>query len=75
MTVRSSFKEPATMCQSSIYIEKDGQEREILSDAILVEPVEDGVKVQAMFEAPKIVKARIKRIDLLKHKIILEETG
>ena len=63
------------MCQSSVYIEKDGQEQEVLRDAILVEPVEDGVKIQAMFEAPRFVKARIKRIDLLKHKIILEETG
>lgn len=62
------------MCQSTVYIEKrGGEEQEILKDAILVEPVEDGVKVQAMFEAPKIVKARIKRIDLLKHKVILEE--
>ena len=61
------------MCQSSIYIEKDGQEKEIMRDAILVEPVENGVKVQAMFESPRIVKARIKRIDLLKHKILLEE--
>ncbi len=61
------------MCQSSVYLEKDGQEEEILKDAILVEPVEGGVKVQAMFESPKVIKARIKKIDLLKHKVILEE--
>lgn len=62
------------MCQSSVYMEKEGEEQEILKDAILVEPVDNGVKIQAMFEAPKLVKARIKRIDLLKHKVILEET-
>ena len=61
------------MCQSSVYMEKEGEEQEILKDAILVEPVDNGVKIQAMFEAPKLVKARIKRIDLLKHKVILEE--
>ena len=61
------------MCQSSVYMEKEGEEQEILKDAILVEPVDNGVKIQAIFEAPKLVKARIKRIDLLKHKVILEE--
>lgn len=61
------------MCQSSVFLIKDGNEQEILKDAILVEPVEDGVKIQALFEAPRVVKAKIEKIDLLKHKIILKE--
>ncbi|OCC14360.1 hypothetical protein DBT_2233 [Dissulfuribacter thermophilus] len=61
------------MCQSSVFLIKDGNEQEILKDAILVEPVEDGVKIQALFEAPQVVKAKIEKIDLLKHKIILKE--
>ncbi len=63
------------MCQSSVFLIKDGNEQEILKDAILVEPVEDGVKIQALFEAPRVVKAKIEKIDLLKHKIILKEVS
>ena len=60
------------MCQSSVVLlEKDG-EKEIKRDVILVEPVEGGVKIQGFFESPETIPARIKAIDLLKHKIILE---
>ena len=48
------------------------QEEELLRDAILVEPVEDGVKIQGFFEAPRVVPAKILTIDLLKHRIVLE---
>ena len=61
------------MCQSSVYLEKDGKEQEILKDAVLVEPVDEGVKIQALFESPRVIKARIKKIDLMKHRVILEE--
>ena len=60
------------MCQSTIYLRKDGNEEEILKDAILVEPVEGGVKIQGFFEAPRVIPARIATIDLLKHRIVLE---
>ena len=51
---------------------EDGEEREIKRDVILVEPVEGGVKIQGFFESPTMVPGRIARIDLLKHRIILE---
>ncbi len=60
------------MCQSTVYMRKGDQEEELLRDAILVEPVEDGVKIQGFFEAPKVVPAKILTIDLLKHRIVLE---
>ena len=60
------------MCQSTVYLRKDQQEEEILRDAILVEPVEGGVKIQGFFEAPQVIPARIATVDLLKHRIVLE---
>ena len=60
------------MCQSTVYLVRDGQEEEILRDVVLVEPEPGGVRIQALLEAPRLVKARIKRIDLLKHKVLLE---
>ncbi len=60
------------MCQSTVYLRKGDEEEEILRDVILVEPVEDGVKIQGFFEAPQVIPARIATIDLLKHRIVLE---
>lgn len=61
------------MCQSTVYLRKGDEEEEILRDVILVEPVEDGVKIQGFFEAPQVIPARIATIDLLKHRIVLEQ--
>ena len=60
------------MCQSTVYMRRNGEEEEILKDVILVEPVDDGVKIQGFFEAPQVIPARIATIDLLKHRVVLE---
>ncbi len=60
------------MCQSTIYLKKaDGEEEELMRDAILVVPREDGVLIQTFFEEPKVVDAEIETIDLLKHRVVL----
>jgi predicted RNA-binding protein len=60
------------MCQSNIYLLKEGREEEIMRDAILVEPCPEGVRIHGFFEKPRIINAKISKIDLLKHKIILK---
>jgi predicted RNA-binding protein len=62
------------MCQATVYMAQDGQEEEILRDVILLEPVEDGLRLEAFFEEPVIVKARVSRIDFLKHSVTLVPT-
>ena len=62
------------MCQATVYIAQDDREEEIMRDVILLEPVEDGLRLQAFFEEPMIVKARVSRIDFLKHSVILVPT-
>jgi predicted RNA-binding protein len=59
------------MCQAVIYLVHNGQEKEIMRDVILLEPVEEGVRLQAFFEEPVILPARIGRIDFLKHTVTL----
>ncbi|MGD9049244.1 MAG: CooT family nickel-binding protein [Anaerolineae bacterium] len=62
------------MCQATVYLAQDGQEEEIMRDVILLEPVDDGLRLQAFFEEPVIVKARVSRIDFLKHSVTLVST-
>jgi predicted RNA-binding protein len=59
------------MCQATVYLTQNGQEREVMRDVILLEPVEEGVRLQAFFEEPLILRARIGRIDFMKHTVTL----
>jgi predicted RNA-binding protein len=65
------------MCQAVVYLAQDGEEKEIMRDVVLLEPVDDGVRLQAFFEEPVTLAARIAHIDFLKHTVTLvpEEGG
>ena len=56
------------MCQATVYLE----EREVARDVIGLEPVEGGVRLATFFEDPMIVPGRIRHIDFLKHRVLLE---
>jgi predicted RNA-binding protein len=62
------------MCQATVYLVQDGQEEEIMRDLILLEPVEDGLRLQVFFEEPVVIKAQVSRIDFLKHSVTLVPT-
>jgi len=59
------------MCQATVYLVRDGQEQEIMRDVVLLEPVEEGLRLQAFFEEPVTLQARVERIDFLKHAVTL----
>jgi predicted RNA-binding protein len=59
------------MCQATVYLVQDGQEREIMRDVVLLEPAEDGLRLQAFFEEPVVVRAKVSHIDFLKHTVTL----
>jgi predicted RNA-binding protein len=56
------------MCQSTVYL--DGEK--IMEDVLIVEPVAGGIRLVKLFEPEQLVQADIRKIDLMKHKIILE---
>lgn len=59
------------MCQATVYLVHDGQEEEIMKDVILLESADEGVRLSTFFEVPQTVRARIQRVDLLKHTVML----
>ncbi len=59
------------MCQATVYLAQGGQEKELMRDVVLLEPVEEGLRLQAFFEEPVTVQARVGRIDFLKHTVTL----
>ena len=57
------------MCQATGCLVQDDEEKEIMRDVIMLETVEDGLRLQAFFEEPVTIQARIERIDFLKHTV------
>ena len=62
-----------TMCEANAYIMKEGKEELVLEDIALLRPEEEGLYLQNIFGEQKRVKARIKEMNLLDHRIILQE--
>jgi len=62
------------MCETKVYIEKDGKKEEILENVINIQSEEDGLLLKDLFGEQKLVKASIKYIDFLKHEMILTES-
>ena len=60
------------MCQTSAYIVRDGQEELVLQDVISVTPEHGGIRMVNLFGEEKTVPGRIRQIDLLTHRIIIQ---
>lgn len=61
------------MCQSNAYLEHDGQQQLIIEDVGLMRPEGDKILLISIFGEEELVDAKIKMIDLLHHKIVLEK--
>ena len=56
------------MCQATVCL----GDRVIAEEVTGLEPLEGGVRLTAFFEDPQIVPGRIRYIDFLKHRVLLE---
>jgi predicted RNA-binding protein len=64
------------MCEASVYLLKDDKEELFLDSVDILEPQEGGkIYLRSLAGEQKILTARIKRIRLVEHKIVLEKTG
>ena len=60
------------MCQSSAYLEKDGNKELIMEDVDQFEADGDQIKLINIFGEKIEIKAKVKNLCLIDHKIILE---
>jgi predicted RNA-binding protein len=61
------------MCEAAAFILRDGKEELILDSVDLLEPDDGQIRMVNIFGEQKIIKAKIKQLSLVNHKIILEE--
>ena len=61
------------MCEANAYVLKEGKEELILEDVSVLRPEKEELYLQNIFGEQKRVKARIREMNLLDHRIVLEE--
>jgi predicted RNA-binding protein len=59
------------MCEARVYLGDDGEEQQIMEDVVLVQPEGDAYLLVNLLGEQKLVQARIKKIDFLKHTVHL----
>ncbi len=62
------------MCEASAFILREGKEELLMSDVDVVEPESGGLRIVSIYGEQKVIKAKLKSMSLVNHKIVLEET-
>jgi predicted RNA-binding protein len=60
------------MCEASAFILRDGQEELVLESVDILEQENGNVRLVNIFGEQKVLPAKIKKLSLVDHKIILE---
>jgi len=60
------------MCQTAAYLVRDGEEVLVLQDVVSVTPERGSIRMVNLFGEEKVVEGRIRQIDLLTHRIIIQ---
>ena len=61
------------MCEANAYLLQDGEEQLIMESVDIVRPDTNGIYLQDIFGGQRTIKAKIKEMNLVDHKILLEK--
>jgi predicted RNA-binding protein len=61
------------MCEANVYLVREGKEELVLEDISILRPEKEELYLQNIFGEQKRIKARIKEMNLIDHRILLEE--
>jgi predicted RNA-binding protein len=63
------------MCEANAYLNKDGREDLVMESVDIIVPESpDSWRLVSIFGNQEIIKGRIKKMNLVNHKIVFEET-
>lgn len=62
-----------TLCEANAYLMKDGSEVLVMEAVDIVENEGDQIRIANIFGEQKIIRARIRSMSLVNHRILLEE--
>jgi predicted RNA-binding protein len=61
------------MCEANAYLLKDGEEELVMEGVDILRLETNGIYLQDIFGGQRTIKARIKEMNLVDHRILLEE--
>jgi predicted RNA-binding protein len=62
------------MCEATVYLTSDGQEKKVMRDVMLMQPEGDAWLLVTLLGEQKLVRGTIAKLDFLKHTVHLEES-
>lgn len=62
------------MCLATVYVESDGQKREVMRDVAWINPESHGLRLTTLIGESRMFQAQIRSIDLMSGSIVLHET-
>ena len=65
------------MCQTSVVIDRDGEQEKIMENVTTLEMLADGVRIATLFEEPKEINSvRLEKIDFMSGTVtLIQEKG
>ena len=60
------------MCEANAYLIDSGEETLVMENVDVLRPEGNGIYLQDIFGGQRTIKARIKELNLVDHKILLE---
>jgi predicted RNA-binding protein len=61
------------MCEATVYMTEDGQEKKVMQDVVLVQPEGDAYLLVNLLGEQKLVRGTIEKLDFLKHTVHLRQ--
>jgi predicted RNA-binding protein len=63
------------MCEAAVFLDKEGELEKVMDDVVEVKPEGGKLLLVDVFGEQRLVSARISRVELMDHRIILRESG
>ncbi|MBC7229888.1 MAG: CooT family nickel-binding protein [Actinobacteria bacterium] len=63
------------MCEAAVFFDREGKLEKVMDDVVEMRPEEGKLLLVDVFGEQKLVSARISRVDLMDHQVILREVA
>lgn len=62
------------MCLATVFIEDDGQRKQVMQDVAWIKPADGGLQLTTLLGESRLFQAQIESIDLMNSLIVLKKT-
>ena len=59
------------MCEAVVFVVREGEKRQVMENVVTLRPEGDKILLTDLFGEQKLITARVERVDLTGHEIVL----